>query len=1714
MNNGYGKLSRAVFVGVMILAVILIASCGISVSAGRVYAVENFNSISGEGSETNPFIIENVDGFKELSDAVNAGNDFENKFFIIKENTTIDFSEVSDWQPIGLMSEEDASLKYFRGHFDGNKERGAVVKNFKSNSQNFLNALFGWIGAGATVKNIAFSGASELSGGDFVGVLAGVNYGTVSGISVENGVIRAGESATAAGGIAGGNYGIIRDCTVGTLTVSGAGYVGGIAGVNEKSDFDGIDWNYFDEEIKISECSVDSLTVESGEGLVSSAGGIVGDNSRTVSDIAVKTKITLNGETNSAGGVAGSNSSNIYNCYAHGEFIWNTAIYSGGIAGTNNGSIAESYFYGRLKARSAGGIAGYNGGEIVSTLTVGKTSVNGGDIICGVSASGEGNAGGIAAVNEGDFASITNSVAFSNVSGGAYGAIMATGDGNVSGCFFAEGSVYEENAEGAVNLTELSAEELGEKWSVASGRLPMIKSFTENEEYADDAAKASSLTATATVALDSATFTVYNGMAFVFSIPAKTGYEFTGWKGGGTTFEGKTLAYLSGQNSFISDWRLKDIEIISADGGINKTYDGVSSVLRAVFSHDLPLTYVWYFSVDGEKYLPLQNDTDSVAVVNAADSGSYYCEATVSDGGKTASARSGIIEVVINKASYSFDDLPSDYISEVQGGKYSNKTLSEYALSENFFWGTPAAVPKAGSYEYAAYYNANVNYENYPITVTVILEKGVWSGISHESIDGGVYNGLPLSAYELQENYSWADSDALPIAGTHEYVAVFNADRENYEDFLLKVVLTLSKASYESVTYPRELNGTYSPEIRLDDYGLLQNFRWKDGSLVPTANVNEYDAFYNDDPQNYNDYPLKITLNVKKATPKVYIIYDGSGLFENDDMPEISLSSNSTVGTVRWESKKVAAGENEYKYYFTPSDSVNYESASGTAVIYAEKLVIEEISVSGTIKTDYVAYDKLKTDNITVTVHYNNGKTKIITDYTVAYGGDNDSLRFGDTEAIIRYVEDGTALSYKIAVTVEKRIITEPKDKTSRVYNGNTQQLTLEESVYYTVGGQTEGVNAKEYTAYATLKDSENLRWKNTDGAVAEIKWMIARKPVEKPVITKTYYYTGDFQTLEIASNADYEVINSRQREADSYDVTVALRDRGNTVWADGLDGDLNLNWVINRVKLNAPRAVERSYVYSGSSLSFEYVLQTGMTVSGDRQVNAGPYTVTFGLFDGNYEWADGGVIKTLPWTIEPRPVEKPAPSAVRFTYDGTTKNIGITDTAAYVCANNNGTNAGDYTAEITLSSGNYIWNDGSKETLSFLWKIDRRAVSVPEVGSALVYTGSALAAPIPAADYYVLSGESSGTDAREYVCEVVLAGNNYMWTDGALSAKLLTWKIEPKVLNLPTVGRALVYSGASQNAPINVAAECVVTGIRSAVIVGKYDIMVELPDLNNYRWTGNSIEKQVLQWEIQPLTVMRPTANYSATYNGIMQYAAISESDYYNISGNSATDAGDYTATVSLKDKSNCRWDNNTVEDLSIRWRILRLSVEIPVNVGDVLYDGTLKTANINASSDCVLSGNTATDAGKYTATAVLKDGKNYAWSDNTTEPKSIEWNIFAISLKLNGGTGTGDFYVTAGAPLPTPSKEGYYFDGWYLTEDFSGERVTSVSEVSENLSLFAKWSEINSNTNGESITETKSGGGLSTFAIVGITIMCICAAIAVCIFILSFSRKRGRKR
>ena len=135
----------------------------------------------------------------------------------------------------------------------------------------------------------------------------------------------------------------------------------------------------------------------------------------------------------------------------------------------------------------------------------------------------------------------------------------------------------------------------------------------------------------------------------------------------------------------------------------------------------------------------------------------------------------------------------------------------------------------------------------------------------------------------------------------------------------------------------------------------------------------------------------------------------------------------------------------------------------------------------------------------------------------------------------------------------------------------------------------------------------------------------------------------------------------------------------------------------------------------------------------------------------------------------------------------------------------------------------------------------------------------------------------------------------------------------------------------------------------------------------------GNSDGKCDVCGYKMKINVTKPTATTTSfTYTGSVQSIVFSgfSSSTMTLSGGSATNAGSYTATVSLNNTATHQWADGTTGNLSFTWTINRASISVPTGK-NYTYDGSSKTG-VSSGTGYSLAGTvTATNAGNYTATA-----------------------------------------------------------------------------------------------------------------------------------------------
>ena len=193
----------------------------------------------------------------------------------------------------------------------------------------------------------------------------------------------------------------------------------------------------------------------------------------------------------------------------------------------------------------------------------------------------------------------------------------------------------------------------------------------------------------------------------------------------------------------------------------------------------------------------------------------------------------------------------------------------------------------------------------------------------------------------------------------------------------------------------------------------------------------------------------------------------------------------------------------------------------------------------------------------------------------------------------------------------------------------------------------------------------------------------------------------------------------------------------------------------------------------------------------------------------------------------------------------------------------------------------------------------------------------------------------------------------------------------------------------------------------------GEYNVEVTATDTNGQTTTAEA--SQTVSITPAPVAIPDPS-DMKFTYNGQEQTYPIADSELYTVTGNQQTDAGDYTVTVALRDKSNYAWAGGDTSDQTYSFTIARKAIAVTWSGLTQVY-GT--TEQVKATPSGIVSGDdvdisiagvdqaagshpliatlTGNDAANYT----LKNGKETL----TIRPKTVGFTV-TDNAEVSDGT------------------------------------------------------------------------------------------------------------
>lgn len=237
--------------------------------------------------------------------------------------------------------------------------------------------------------------------------------------------------------------------------------------------------------------------------------------------------------------------------------------------------------------------------------------------------------------------------------------------------------------------------------------------------------------------------------------------------------------------------------------------------------------------------------------------------------------------------------------------------------------------------------NYNVSFVPGKLTINKKTAEVAWTIAESYVYDDG--QTLPTATYDGKTANLIFTKDGKACgfkdAGTY---TVTVADDKNYTlSGETTKTITINKAKYMSVTAHTALSGTYNPNKTLGNYALAEGFTWVNPDEVPVCTKKKYDAKYNMDPANYEDFVTTVTLDLQKATVAL-----AQNLFEfnYDDGVSHKISTEVMYGTIKLD-KSLYHLEFEKDMF----------SAAGTHKTTVKKFTADNFALS-----DNVVYVKVK----------------------------------------------------------------------------------------------------------------------------------------------------------------------------------------------------------------------------------------------------------------------------------------------------------------------------------------------------------------------------------------------------------------------------------------------------------------------------------------------------------------------------------------------------------------------------------------------------------------------------------------------------------------------------------------------------------------------------------------------------------------------------------
>lgn len=451
---------------------------------------------------------------------------------------------------------------------------------------------------------------------------------------------------------------------------------------------------------------------------------------------------------------------------------------------------------------------------------------------------------------------------------------------------------------------------------------------------------------------------------------------------------------------------------------------------------------------ESKNYTITYGTTENDCTLNSSpvykNAGAYTIYFKVVDN-DTLAEHVGYVTLTINKkaVTVTVKDVTITYGEEIPSFSYTvtglveGETLSDEAVYSGA--GTDAGVYDISVSRLTASDNYAVTVKTGTLTINKKTAKADWT-IAENYVYSPAGQTLPTATYDGKTaNLIFTkDGTVCDFKNAGTYTVTIKEDKNYTLSGETTKTIVIEKATYTSVTAHEALSGIYDPNKTLGNYTLSEGFTWVNPDEVPVCTKTVYEAKYNKDPANYEDFVTTVTLVLQKATVALAqnlfeFNFDGASheisttvKYNNIEVTEpytLTFEKNmfSDAGThrtlVTMQADNYDLPKNTYVYvkvkgvkvgnnYYTIEDALDV-AASGQTIFVLNDTAFATQEIAGVLYND-VKFKTVKT-GVTLLLPFNENDT-------VGHigAGEDGSANYNATAALT-----GTAKLYKTLVIPE-----------------------------------------------------------------------------------------------------------------------------------------------------------------------------------------------------------------------------------------------------------------------------------------------------------------------------------------------------------------------------------------------------------------------------------------------------------------------------------------------------------------------------------------------------------------------------------------------------------------------------------------------------------------------------------------------------------------------